>query len=1146
MSNNASLPGWSTRAVFLASVLIGNALAQTFSGTITGVVTDPSGGAVPGATVALTNVITREVRSVTTDESGRYTFSRLLPSTYEIKVAHQGFQTYERSGIQLSTNQALEVNLQLVVGSVTEAMRVMANAEMVDTQNANRSMTLTSEIVRQLPLNARDALALVHTSAGVVSARTGVPGVTPDQNTNRFSLNGGRHETTAVLVDGIPMGSGQWGGLIASPGVEAVQEMQVVRNTYDAEFGRTGGGVINITTRGGGPEYHGGIFDYYRNDNMDANSFFNNRAGRPLSEYKRNQFGGSIGGPIWKSKKLFGFFAYEGLRTGAPASRLSTVPTALQLQGDFSETRNRDGSLAVIYDPTTTTLDPAQPGKYMRRPFPGNVIPQSRFDPVALNVLKLFPKPNQPGDPITGVNNWYGAGSSSTAYNRYDARVDWARSERHTMFARFTIGRQNDNPAILFDRPAETSYYARNPREQLSWGNTFIFSPTFVVNTLVGGGRWSEIDLSPAAGYDSTTLGLPSSLVSQFDVAAPPVINVGDYTSLSYNRYLNNVQNVLSLQAGATKELGSHSIKFGWSYQLMQINGTDVNGPNFNFDRYFTSGPDPDARIATAGNSIASLLLGTGSGGGLPIRIRPAVTDPYHGFYIQDTWRVNRKLTVNYGLRYEIQQGRTERYNRLARLDLSVPNPIGAQIGRPDLKGGLVYVTPQNRTQWDSGFNYFAPRVGIAYRISDKLVARTGYGIFYDRVNYPGATTGTDGFSQTTPWTTSLDGGRTPYAYLRNPFPDGLLPITGSSAGALTNVGQGVGGVLKSLRASYIQQYSFDLQYQLGSDVLIEAGYTGTQGRKLLYGSYGFQFDQLPDSLLALGNQLLQQVPNPFYGLISSGPLSGPTVQYGQLLRPYPQFNGVTASFMPGASSSYNALVTHVQKRFSHGVTLDLSYQFSKAIDNASEQGSPGLVDAARDFNNLSLERSISSHDVPHSFAAAFMADLPFGKGRALGGAWPKWLNAALGGWGVSGIYRLASGLPSHFTAPNNTNSFGGSQQPNVTNMKDVPVDNPSTYRWFNTSAFSQPAAFTFGNAPRWFTNVRFSRSNNLDAALLKNFQATERIKAQFRAEFFNALNRTQFGWPDTNIASNTFGQNNGTAPGFTPRNIQLGLRFDF
>ncbi len=1131
--------------VLLAQILLASALAQTFSGTITGTVTDATRAAVPGVAVSLLNTATQEVRNATTDESGRFTFSRLLPSTYSLRATHSDFREYRRPNLALSINQSLELNIELSLGAVTETVEVAAAAEMVDTQTANRSTTLASTLIQDLPLNARNALALVHTSAGVVSARTGMPGTTADQNTARFSLNGGRHESTAVLIDGIPMGAAHWGGLIAAPGVDAVQEAQVVRNTYDTEFGRTGGGVINITTRGGGPEYHGSVFDFYRNDNMDANSFFNNRAGKPLTEYKRNQFGGNLGGPIWKSKRIFGFFAYEGLRTGAPASRLTTVPTALQLQGDFSQTRNRDGSLAVIYDPGTTVLDPSK-GTYSRSPFAGNIVPAGRFDPVAMNVLKLFPKANQAGDPVTGVSNWYGTGSSRTSYNRYDSRVDWAHSEKHTLFGRFTIARQNDNPAIFYDPAAETSLYARNPRFQVSIGNMFILSPTFIVNAQIGGGRWSEINYSAAAGFDSTVLGFPGSLVSRFDVAAPPVFSVGDYTSLGYNRNLNGIQQVLSIQVGATKEMGAHSVKFGWAMQANQLNTTDTNGPNFGFDRYFTSGPDPDARRATAGNSIASLLLGTGSGGGLPQKIRPAPTDGYHGFYVQDTWRMGSKLTVNYGLRWEIQLGRTERFNRLAQLDLDVPNPIGPQVGMPDLKGGLVFMSSSNRHQWDSTYNNFAPRVGLAYKLTQHLVLRTGYGIFNDRLNYAGAMTGVDGYSVTTPWTTSKDGGRTPYSYLNNPFPDGLLPITGSGAGALTNIGLGVGGLMKNRPTPYIQQYSFDLQYQFGGDLLVEAGYTGTQGRKLLYGSYGFQFNQLADEHLALGNQLLQLVPNPFYGVIKSGSLSGKTVQYGQLLRPYPQFTGVSASFMPGASSSYNALVTHIAKRFSHDITLDLSYQFSKAIDNSSEQGSPGLVDAVRNYNNLALERSISSHDVPHSFAGAFVYGLPFGRGKAFGASWPKWMDAVLGGWQVSGIYRFASGLPSHFSATNNTNSFGGNQYPNVTNMKDVEVSDRTPGRWFNTGAFSQPAPFTFGNSPRWFTNVRFGNTNNLDSAIMKNFAITERVKAALRGEFFNTFNRTQFGWPDTNLSSNTFGQNNGTSPGFTPRNVQIGLRLSF
>ncbi|MBI4891863.1 MAG: carboxypeptidase regulatory-like domain-containing protein [Acidobacteria bacterium] len=1123
-----------------------SAFAQTYTGTITCSVFDPTQAAIADAELILTNTATGETRTAKSGTDGRHTFPQLLPSTYSLRAKQGGFKEWFRPAISLTTNQTVEIKVDMLIGAVSESIEVASKQELLDTQTANRSMTLTSELMRELPLNMRNPLALVHSSAGVAAARTGVSQATQDQNHNRFSLNGGRHESTAVLVDGIPMGAGDWGGLIASPGVDAVQEVQVVRNTYDTEFGRTGGGVINISTRGGGQQFHGGVFEFYRNDNLDANSFFNNKYGKPLAEFKRNQFGGTISGPIWNAKRVYGFFGYEGLRTGAPGNRLATVPTDLQRRGDFSRTLNSTGALSVIYDPLTTVPNPASPGKYVRTPLAGNVVPSSRFDPVAVNLLKLIPTANQPGSGFTEAQNWYGTGASSTVNNRYDARVDWTRTEKHTLFGRFTIGKQSNSPVIYFGPETETNYYDRNPRYHVSIGNMFVPTPTLVINAQVGGGRWSEIQQSPGQGFDSASLGFPTSITTQFDVAAPPTWSIGDYTSLGNGKDLKAIRQIINAQINVTKQYQGHSLKFGWMWQSTQLNFMDSNSPAFSFNRYFTYGPDPDLRQTLAGNSIASLLLGTGSSGTLTQRLRPASNDAYHALYIQDTWKVTRRLTVNYGVRYEIQKGRTERYNRFAQVDFDIASPIGPKAGYKDLRGGLAFMDANNREQWGTEYNDFAPRVGVAYKITDKLVARTGYGIFFDRTTYASPLSGTDGYSVTTPWNVSFDSGRTPASYLKNPFPDGVRPVPGSSDGAWTNIGYGLGGFQQARPTPYIQQYSLDLQYQASGDTMIEVGYSGTQGRKLAYG-YGVQFNQLPDQYLSMGAQLLDQVPNPFYGLIAPGSsLATATVQRGQLLRPYPQFTGVSLTFNPGSSSSYNAGIVRMVKRFSRSFMVDLSYQFSKAMDNSSENGSPNLVDGARNFNNLSLERSISSHDIPHSFAAAFLYELPFGHGRKFGATAAKWVDAIAGGWGVSGIYRLGSGLPTHSSASNNTFSFGGSQQPNVTNMNDVKVENQTLDRWFNTSAFSLPAPYTFGNAPRWFTNVRFSPVNNLDLGILKSFRITEKVKAEFRGEMFNAANRPQFGWPDMNQASNTFGQNTSMAPGASPRNIQLGLRLAF
>ena len=685
----------------------------------------------------------------------------------------------------------------------------------------------------------------------------------------------------------------------------------------------------------------------------------------------------------------------------------------------------------------------------------------------------------------------------------------------------------------------------RHPRFQVSIGNTFVLSPTWVVNVLVGGGRWNEMQVSTGWGYDGTKIGLPAAVASQFDVPSPPRFNLGDYTAIGGNQYISSIRNLMNAQVNVTKEKGAHSIKFGWNWEACRYFVTNTTAPTFSFDRFMSSGPDPDLRAANSGNSVASLLLGYGTSGALVRNARPASIDPYMAWYLQDAWKLNKRVTFSYGMRYEISFGRKDRFDRLTRFNYDVTNPIGAQANLA-LRGGLQYVTPDDRTMFDTDYNNLAPRVGIAVKLTSKLVFRSGYGIFFWK---PASSSGTpnkgyDGYSVSTPWVATLDA-RTPNYRLSNPFPDGIRKAPGSSDGLLTNVGFGINAAQRNMPSPYVQQYSADFQYELRHGLVMEAGYLGNQGRKLSYG-YVIQQNQLPDSALSLGDALLVQVPNPFYGLIATGTLAAKTVQRGQLLRPYPQFTGVGINDMPGASSSYNAGLVSLTKRFSQGFSFAASYQFSKAMDNASENTSGDVGDDARNFNNLSLERSISAHDVPHSFASSFVYELPVGRNRAYGAKMASVLDAVAGGWTLSGVWKMDSGLPLRFTAPNNTFSSGGSQVPNVTSYPDAEVSNPTPDLWFNTKAFSQPAPYTFGTAPRWFSNIRFSRLNQWMLAVSKNFRVGERVNAQLRGEFFNAFNTVQFGRADTTLGSRTFGQVSGQAPGSGPRNVQLGLRVGF
>lgn len=1140
-----------TCAVFL---LLGAAhlAAQTYTGQITGIVTDQTGAVLPGVQVTLTNTATSEVREAVTDDQGRYRFTQLLSSTYSLRATLSGFTDYRGEDFRLSPNQVLEINPTLALGGAREAVEVIAGQAVLDTQTANQISTLSTREVERLPVLARVPLANVHTEAGVVAPRTGVSTATQDQNHNRFSINGGRDMQMLAIIDGVTAVSGDWGGLIASPAVDSVSEIQVIRNAYDAQYGRTGGGVVLLTTKSGSQEYHGTLSEFHQNDNLNANGFFNNRNGIEKEEFKRNVFGGNIGGPILRAKRLFGFFGYEGLRQTTPANRVTRVPTARERSGDFSQTFNTDGTPVVIFDPLTTRPDPNNPGRLLRDAFPQNRIPQDRLDPVAVSVLERLPRPNQAGRTPAGLDNLVLSGFSNVVQNdRYDGRIDWVSSNRHTLFGRFTKASQDSLPATIFDPLIEPGRSSLNPRWTVAVGNTFIVSPTMVVDVLVGGGKWTESNIPTGFETDLTPLGLPASIVEQFDVPTPPQFALDDFQSLGSSGTVSvAARSVATANINATKDLGAHVLKFGWSLEHAFLSQQETISATFNFDRFFTSGPDPDVRGDVAsGNTIASFLLGNGAIGEAPRLVVPSTDQAYWSFYIHDTWNASPRLTVNVGLRYGIQRARTERRNRVNWFDGEAPSPLAELVGLPDLKGGLRFANEENRGQWETPLNNFAPRLGLAYKIADTIVARAGYGIYYVPTVNVGPF-GNDGFSATTPWVSTLDDGRTPHDVLSDPFPDGLVEPAGADAGLATAAGLSIRTFQRERPTPYYQQYSADVQFELPHQWLLQLGYAGSQGRKLAFGFNGFaqglNINQLPASALAMGQALREQVPNPFSGVITTGPLSAETVERRQLLRPYPQFLDVNIFDMPGASSSFNAFLVKVDKRFSDGLSFRASYQYSKATDNASENQGWEVNDRARNVFDLDAERSVSAHDVPHSLAVAAVYELPVGRGRHVGSNLHPVVDAMVGGWETAVKYTMASGLPLLFGAPNNSFSFSSWQFPNITPGADLTADNRTVDRWFNTDAFEQPADFIFGNAPRFVDDIRYSRTNNWDVSISKTFRSGERLRWQFRAELFNALNSVQFGRANTEFGSPDFGRVTSNAPGNLPRTIQLALKMDF
>ncbi len=1123
----------------------GTCFGQSFTANLTGLVTDPNQAVMPGVTVRIKNIATNDSRQTTSGSEGRYTFSQLLPGTYDVTGEFTGFKITALRGVALASNQSAELNIAMQLGEVTQTVEVAESSVALDTQTANQSVTLPAKQFLELPVSARNPFVMVHLMAGTVSVRTGISTSVQDSSHGRFALNGGRDESAAMLIDGVPATSGDWSALLAVPNTDSIREVQVVRNSYDVQFGKSGGGVVSMVSKGGTNEYHGMGFEFLRNDHLDANPWAQNRAGRARTTFQRSQFGGNFSGPIWKRKNLYIFGGYDGVREGSPAPYLNSVPTELQRRGDFSQTFNANGSLSTIFNPFTTRPNPSGAG-FIRDPFPGNRIPDNLFDPVGLKTANFYPAANTAGNSVTGALNYFGSGKSVTKQNRTDIRVDWARNEKHSIYARITKTRFESISPKYFGGGADNGAGSVIPRHHVTIGNTFLPTPTWVINLLVGTGRFREVQISPSLGLDGTKLGFASSLVGQLDANTIPQFNVDGFAIISNSRVLDFPRDTHNLQVNVTKERGAHSIKFGFAAESAHLNSTDSRSADFPFNRGMTSGPVAAANSSTSGNSIASLLLGTGAPGGIaPITMRGASNQMYYAGYVQDAWRINPRLTVNAGIRYEVQKGRTERFDRYNSFDFGATNPLGARVGLP-LTGGLVFVTPDNRGVWDTDKSDLAPRVGLSLKLTDKIVARAGYGIFYPQTVGRGPNIGADGFSTVTQFVSTTGGdGINPQDRLSNPFPRGITQPVGRTRGLETLIGETITGWQRAHPTGYIQNYSLDIQYEINRGTVLEVGYAGNQSRKLLMGSIR-NVNQLPTQLLSQGAALDRPVTNPFAGVITTGVLSSATIPAHRLLRPYPQFVAVNLpEDTPGASASYNALVAKVTKQFTGGLSLLSSYQWSKAIDNASETQGWELSEAIRDAYNLSADRSISGHDVPHSWVTALVYELPVGKGRKFGAGMSGVADAVLGGWQFSAITRFNVGLPLQVTTGNTLAAYGFNvQRPNIANLKDLDISTRTPERWFNTTALTQPAPFTIGGAPRWIPNLRFDTARYSDFALMKNFRYRERLRIQFRGEFFNVTNTPQFGRADTNLASGSFGSVSGTIN--PPRNVQAALKIEF
>jgi hypothetical protein len=1136
----------------LASLFVLSSLAfgQEFRATLTGHITDPAGAPVPAATVTVQNAATSDTTTTKSSDDGDFQVSFLTPGSYLVTVEKSGFKKEIRQGVTLDVAAHAVLDIGLSVGDVTQSVTVAANTETLETQTADRGLTIDSTRVLEVPLMGRNPFAAAWSAPGVIqNASTQRLRPFDISGSSSMAIDGGRPSTNEVLVDGVT-------SLLEAtsvsyvPTAEAVGEFKVQTTNFDAQYGWTLGGVVNMITKNGTNQFHGSLFEFFQNTHLNANTFNSNLTGVRRQSSHINTFGGDVGGPI-KKNKLFFTYTFEDIRQVIPDPFTTSVPTALQKQGNFSQTyyaRDSSGNPLVqtIYDPFSP---PAA-----RTPFAGNVIPTSRLDPVAMKVFSYVPAGNVSGDPLTGLNNLTNNGSTrkfTDYFPENTGRVDYAINESTRMFVRYSRNALQEERSFHYStnaaiNPADTGQ--NNPFTRENHNATVQFtktlSPTMVLDLRAGLERFkSESGANQGASVGPSTLGFPSTFVGEANNWFPK-FNWANYEGAGAQpTYTSPVAQTNSVQAGLFKSMGRVNSKFGVEFRLIRgySQTPGYNAGNFSFDQTFT-GVNPTLIQSSSGNALASFLLGTPQSGYIQVSSEPARQEKAASLYFQNDIRITEKLKINVGLRWDYLGPMTDRFNELPRgFAATTLNPISTPAF--PVYGGVLFtgVGGNPRGIFDQSWGNLGPRFGAAYQLDQHTVLRGGYALVYGQTwNDPG---NAPGFTQTTNMVAFVQTG-IPSNTLDNPFPTGILQPAGSSLGLLTALGQTytfadpAGGA-----PPYVQQFSFEVQRELARDFLLSASYVGSRSSRLQVSQ---QLNALSVGNLALGTAALNaNVTNPFAGRLPGTSLNGATIAEQQYLAPYPEFllNGITENFRPIGKSSYNAAQFVVTKRLSYGLSFSAAYTISKQIDQTNFANP----------QDVRLERVIAAWDIPQNLQINFLYQLPFGTGKPWGANLAKPLKYAVSGWEFSTLTRLQEGMPM---------SFPSGAAPTGINPA---LPNPSYTRWFNTCTQlangslqnCQPndqVAWTIrqpNTLQLWssrLSSVRLPGIHNVDISVIKHNRIGERFDLLFRTDFINAFNSPQFfSGPVTTVTSGNFGRISGAMDQSNlPRFIQFSLKLQF
>ncbi len=1088
------------------------AVAQIGGGALSAHVVDQAGAAVPGATLTVTAVATNLSRTRVTGPEGTIVFTALAPGTYRVRVELSGFRPLTHEGIRLATGETVRLSLQLELGALTEAVTVTADARLLRSETSGLGHVIDNRKVVDLPLNGRSFITLATLVPGVA--------VPPPPAAPFPRINGGRPRTNEYLFDGISVLQPEPGQVAFFPNVDAIQEFKIESNSPPAEFGRFNGGVVNLTTKSGSNAFRGSAFEYFRHEALNARNFFaSTSAVKP--QFRRNQFGGVLGGPVRRDQTFF-FVDYQGQRQTIGRTVISTVPTLLQRQGIFTEAIA--GRVPAIYDPAS--------GATVRSPFSGNTIPAERMDTVARALLDRYPLPTSAGT----ANNYRRVENERVDQDLFSVRVDHRVSTNgDQVFARLTRFREDFIPVTPLPDGSGTTSGTLGPQDTTSSSFASSYQRTFmsnVLNELRVGDTRRTVGRTAAqlSGTASTSLGLPGIPSNAQFPNTLPTFSIGGYQQLGSpaNTASDFGTSVTQIADSLTWLKGRHTLKMGADLRWERLNVLQPPSPtgSFTFSNLFSDLPG----VANTGTPLASFLLGQVQTFSIDLQ-QEEIRNRAHfqEYFVQDDWRVSDRVTVNAGLRYTLNFPSTEENDQAAVFNLETRQL--EYLGRNGAPRSARRLHKDN----------FGPRLGAVGRITDRTVARAGYGMVW--IEMAGITT---------PFTTPV------FPFLQTVSQrnlDNLRPAFTLAAGPrvepipqtpTAGLGQGVFAVDRGLGSGYAQQWNTSLQRELASDISIEVAYVGSKITRV--GLPDTNLNQLTVDELAQGASLQQRVPNPYFGTIPrSSSLGDPTIPVAQLLKPYPQYTTVSLYRNNVGTTIYHAFYTKLEQRFSHGLSYLISYTRSKLVDDASSVFDASILTGpvanfpVADSFNRRLERDYSNGDIPHVFVASAVWDLPFGANRR-SQAWGV-LGALVNDWTVTGVLTLQSGIPLAISQTTNNNGFAGfgTQRPNLVGDPSLTAGERSVSRWFDTSAFAPAPAFTIGTSSR--NPLRGPGYRNLDVAVMRRVPLSGTRALELRAEVFNVTNTPPLGAPNTQVGSAAFGTI--TSAG-DPRVVQLAVKFLF